>query len=344
MSRRCAAGVRAVKNSNVRRLSTGQYANTLAGWISLPGRKRPNGKKQAAPARPTIEKTPPKTKPGKEEATPPQPKAPAVTAARTSQFESGFPVVGIGASAGGLEAMEEFFDNMPPETGMAFVVVTHQHPGHTSLLPELLGRQTGMKVIEAKDNTKVEPNHVYVGAPAGYLTMVGGRLRTVETAGNEVPRLPIDYFFRSLANDQKERAICIVLSGTGTDGTLGLKAIKSESGMSMAQSPDSAKYSGMPVSAIDTGLADYVLSARDMPRQLIAYAKGPYMTAVSAISEAPTMDNEMPKIFALLRAPNGERFLGRQEQHYPPPDRTADEPASNQEADRVCQIPAGTSA
>jgi hypothetical protein len=100
----------------------------------------------------------------------------------------------------------------------------------------------------------------------------------------------------------------------------------------------------MPVSAIDTGLADYVLSARDMPRQLIAYAKGPYMTAVSAISEAPTMDNEMPKIFALLRAPNGERFLGRQEQHYPPPDRTADEPASNQEADRVCQIPAGTSA
>jgi two-component system CheB/CheR fusion protein len=254
-----------------------------------------------------VKENPTKAKPRPEEPAPALPKGgPAI--ARTQQFKPGFPVVGIGASAGGLEALEEFFDNMPHQTGMAFVVVTHQHPGHLSLLPELLARQTGMSVIEAADNTFVEPNHVYVGPPAGYLTMVEGKLRRTEIAGKEIPRLPIDYFFRSLASDQKERAICIVLSGTGTDGTLGLKAVKSESGMCMVQSPDSAKYSGMPASAIDTGLADYVLAPRDMPRQLIAYAKGPYLTAPPAIAEAPPTDNELPKIFTLLRARTGNDF------------------------------------
>lgn len=272
----------------------------------MPGRKRLHGKKQ--PARQPVEKNPPRPKRLKEEATPALEKGSAVTGTTTSQLGVGFPVVGIGASAGGLEALEVFFSKMSPQGGMAFVVVTHQHPGHTSLLPELLGRQTGMSVVEARDNTKVEPNHVYVGPPAGYLVMTDGRLRSVEPAGKEVPRLPIDYFFRSLAADQKERAICIVLSGTGTDGTLGLKAIKSASGMSMVQAPDSAKYSGMPASAIETGLADYVLAPGDMPRQLIAYAKGPYMTAVSAAAEASTTDNEMPKIFALMRARTGNDF------------------------------------
>src|SRR5262249_18264609 len=140
-----------------------------------------------------------------------------------------------------------------------------------------------------------------------YLSVVDGKLRTTE-GRKEIPRLPIDYFFRSLASDQKERAICIVLSGTGTDGTLGLKAVKSESGMSMVQSPDSAKYSGMPESAIDTGLADYVLSPREMPGQLIAYAKGPYLMPSSAATELVTTDTELPKIFSLLRTRTGNDF------------------------------------
>jgi two-component system CheB/CheR fusion protein len=166
--------------------------------------------------------------------------------------ETAFPVVGIGASAGGLEALEELFDNLPSDTGMAFVVVTHQHPGHTSMLPELLRRKTEMNVVEATEGVQLQPNHVYVGPPGGQIAILDGRLHRLEAEKKEAPRLPIDYFFRSLATDQREKAICIVLSGTGTDGTLGMKAIKGESGMAMVQQPDSAKYGGMPSSAIST--------------------------------------------------------------------------------------------
>ncbi len=182
----------------------------------------------------------------------------------------GFPIVGIGASAGGLEALEELLASMPTDTGMGFVVVTHQHPGHTSMLPELLGKSTDLPVLEATEGVKVEPNHVYVMRPGGYLAILKGVLHRMETGEIEAPRLPIDYFFRSLAVDQRERAICIILSGTGTDGTLGLKAIKGESGMAMVQQVQSAKYAGMPSSAMATGLADYVLPPAEMPRQLVA--------------------------------------------------------------------------
>jgi two-component system CheB/CheR fusion protein len=161
-----------------------------------------------------------------------------------------FPVVGIGASAGGLEAMEELLSNMPSDTGMAFVIVTHQHPGHTSMLPDLLGKETEMPVVEAANGLHVEPNHVYVGPPGGHLAILNGTLQRMETGKEAAPKLPIDYFFRSLAEDQRERAICIILSGTGTDGTIGLKAIKGESGMAMVEQPQVAKYAGMPSSAI----------------------------------------------------------------------------------------------
>lgn len=217
----------------------------------------------------------------------------------------GFPIVGIGASAGGLEALEELLDNMPTNTGMAFVVVTHQHPGHTSLLPELLGKGTEMQVVEATDGTTLLPNRVYVGQPGGHLAILNGTLHRMETEKREAPRLPIDYFFRSLAEDQRERAICIVLSGTGTDGTLGVKAIKGESGMVMVQQPQSVKCAGMPSSAIATGLADYVLSPAAMPTQLLAYASGPYLTATPAVPEEP-----IQKIFLLLRSRTGHDFSG----------------------------------
>ncbi|MCA9016873.1 MAG: chemotaxis protein CheB, partial [Planctomycetaceae bacterium] len=217
------------------------------------------------------------------------------------------PVVGIGASAGGLEALEELFDNMPGNTGMAFIVVTHQHPGHVSMLPELLGKHTVMPVVEATDGLIVEPNHVYVGPPGGYLAILNSRLHRMETGTATSPKLPIDYFFRSLAEDQQEKAICIILSGTGTDGTLGLKAIKGASGMAMAEKPLSAKYAGMPSSAIATNLVDYILTPATMPQQLVAYAAGPYLR--EAATESSTVSAEpMQKIFILLRNRTGHDF------------------------------------
>ncbi|MCS7467905.1 PAS domain-containing protein [Stieleria sp. ICT_E10.1] len=227
----------------------------------------------------------------------------------------GFPVVGIGASAGGLEALDELLDNMPVDTGMAFVVVTHQHPGHTSLLPELLARETQMEVVEATDGVKLQPNHVYVGTPGGHLALLNGTLQRMDSDSPVSPKLPIDSFFRSLAQDQKERAICIVLSGTGSDGTLGLKAIKGEAGMAMVQQPQSAKYAGMPSSAEGTGMADYVLPPAAMPRHLVAYASGPYLgisrTDKSGKTEPPAIPAEpMQKIFLLLREHTGHDFSG----------------------------------
>ena len=228
---------------------------------------------------------------------------------KASVSRSQFPIVGIGASAGGLEALEELLNNMPAETGMAFVVVTHQHPGHTSLLPELLGRETRMPVVEVADGMKLEPNHVYVGTPDGYLVILHGTIHKMETEKSESPRLPIDNFFRSLAEDQKEQAIGIVLSGTGTDGTLGLKAVKGDSGMAMVQQPQSAKYAGMPSSAIATGLADYVLPPAAMPKQLVAYAEGPYLTGTAVAAEMPSIPAEpMQKIFLQLRSRTGHDF------------------------------------
>jgi two-component system, chemotaxis family, CheB/CheR fusion protein len=222
----------------------------------------------------------------------------------------GFPVVGIGASAGGLEALETLLDHMPADTGMAFVAVTHQHPGHTSLLPELLARDTEMPVIEAADGVKIKPNHVYVSPPGGDLAILNGTLHRMETDDQEKPHLPIDYFFRSLAQDLKERAICIVLSGNGTDGTIGLKAVKGEVGMAMVQKPQSARYPGMPASAIATGLADFVLTPAEMPEQLVAYIGGPYLvpSGIRAVDAPASSPEPMQKIFLLLRNRTGHDF------------------------------------
>ncbi len=222
--------------------------------------------------------------------------------------ERGFPIVGVGASAGGLEALDVLFSRMPNNTGMAFVVITHQHPTNTSLLPELLGKVTNLKVYQAADGLKVEPNHVYVSPPGGHLAILGGTLHRMETEKKEAPHLPIDYFFRSLAVDQKDKAICIVLSGTGTDGTLGLKAVKGESGMAMVQEVHSAKYAGMPSSAIATGLADYVLPAAEMAMRLLAYARGPYLAAAPLEQAPAALPEPMQKIFVLLRARSGHDF------------------------------------
>jgi len=219
-----------------------------------------------------------------------------------------FPVVGIGASAGGLEALDELFREMPLDTGMAFVVVTHQHPGHPSLLPELLGKITRLPVVQISDGLKTQPDHVYVSAPGGSLAILGGILHRMEAEKTEAPHLPIDSFFRSLAEDQQEKAICIVLSGTGTDGTLGLRAVKGEWGMAMVQQVESAKYAGMPGSAIATGLADFVLPPADMPRQLVAYARGLHFATPLGEDGPAGSAVPMQKIFVLLRNRTGHDF------------------------------------
>jgi two-component system CheB/CheR fusion protein len=220
-------------------------------------------------------------------------------------------IVGLGASAGGLEALEQFLAHVPPDCGLAFVVVTHQHPGHTSLLPELLGKCTRMRVRVAEDGLRVEPNTVYLSLPEVYLAVMSGRLHLMEAEQPGVLRLPIDYFFRSLAEEHKEKSIGIVLSGTGTDGTLGLKAIKGAAGMTMAQEPKSAKYSGMPSSTIATGVVDYILPAERLPERLITFHNASYKSAAEMErewDEEAGLPEPMRKILLLLRARTGHDF------------------------------------
>ena len=218
----------------------------------------------------------------------------------------GFLIVGVGASAGGLEAMEEFFRHMPPSSGMAFVVVSHQHAGHVSLLPSLLSKCTAMSVVEVKDGMRVEVNRVYMTPGGTNLAILHGVLHIMEPASQERMPLPIDYFFRSLAEDQKARAVGIVLSGTGTDGTVGLRTIKAESGMTIAQDPQSAKYQGMPRSAIAAGVVDVIQPVDQMSEPLLAYARSLTRPALPL----PEHDafQTLKKIFILLRDRTGNDF------------------------------------
>ncbi|MEO2034683.1 MAG: chemotaxis protein CheB [Planctomycetaceae bacterium] len=215
--------------------------------------------------------------------------------------EDGFPIVGIGASAGGLEALSQFFDAMPPNRKIAFVVVTHQHAGHISLLPELLSKHSEMEVCEARDGSQIKPNRVYIAPPLGQLHLLDGKLVLIPAEPGL--HLHIDTFFRSLAIDQKHRAIAIVLSGAGSDGTLGVKAIKSEGGMVMAQDRETAKHSSMPRSAVATGVVDFVLPVNSMPKKLLEYATAPVVAPASKtlLPARPALDDVVPQIFLLLR-------------------------------------------
>ena len=222
-----------------------------------------------------------------------------------------FPIVGIGASAGGLAACEAFFSGMPPTTGpnMAFVLVQHLAPNHKSILAELIRRYTRMQVFEVEDGMTVQPNCAYIIPPNHDMAFLHGALHLLEPAAPRGLRLPIDFFFRSLAQDQRERAIGIVLSGTGSDGTLGLRAIKGEGGMAMAQSPDSTEFDGMSRSAIATGLIDYILPPAAMPAQLIAYATHTVDAAHQPVTgAAPQAEGALKKIHILLRAQTGHEF------------------------------------
>jgi len=195
------------------------------------------------------------------------------------------------------------------ESGIAFVIVQHLDPGHKSILTDLVQRYTKMQVSEVEDRMTVEPNCTYIIPPNKDMALMHDKLHLLEPAAPRGLRLTIDFFFRSLAQDRGEQAICIVLSGAGTDGTLGLRAIKEVGGMAMVQSPETAGYDGMPRSAVATGLADYVLPPQDMPRHLLGYV-GQFFGHKKKGSAAPPLDvsNWIQRILVLLRSSGGHDF------------------------------------
>lgn len=220
-----------------------------------------------------------------------------------------FPIVGIGASAGGLEALEQFLGKIPSNSGLAFVVVQHLDPTHKGMIVELLQRVTPLPVAEVKDGVKVQPNHIYVIPPNRDLSILRGALYLLEPAAPRGLRLPIDFFFRSLAEDQQANSIGVILSGMGSDGMLGLRAIKGKAGAVFIQTPASAKFDGMPRSAVDDGQADVVADAAELPARIIAYLQ--HLPTLNEPSCAPSSVNDpsgLEKVLVLLRARTGHDF------------------------------------
>ena len=234
--------------------------------------------------------------------------APSFEKTRPIDGTAAFRIVGMGGSAGGLEAFEQFFSHLPPDTGLAFVLVPHLEPTHKGMMPELLQRRTKMKIVEAEDGMEVQTNRVYVIPPNADLSILHGKLQVLEPVAPRGLRTPIDCFFGHLAADQQEKAIAILLSGMGSDGTLGLKAIKENLGIVMVQDPASAKFDGMPRSAINTGLVDYVAPAEELPAKLVQYIHHtPQPLEGRDLPEAEP-SNVLQKVFVLLRAHTGNDF------------------------------------
>lgn len=222
-----------------------------------------------------------------------------------------FPIVGIGASAGGLEAARELFANVPPDTGMAFVFIQHLDPTHASSLPEILSRITPIPIVETSHNLRLKPNHIFLIPPNKELQVSNAILRLSPRKRIGGLHLPIDTFLHSLAEDRKSDAIGVILSGTGSDGVLGLKAIKSEGGITFAQDSDSAKYAAMPENAIAAGAVDFVLRPRKIADELVKLARFVGLPASPKISSAVLpIDKEKSfrEIIALLRASSGVDF------------------------------------
>ncbi len=225
---------------------------------------------------------------------------------------SSFLTVGIGASAGGLEAFQTFFRHMDENSGMAFVLISHLAPDHDSLLSELLAKETQMTVLQVREETPLKPNQVYVIPPNATLTVDAGILRLSAPVQARGHRAPINIFFRSLAEDQGENAVCIVLSGTGSDGTIGLKSIKEFNGLAIAQDSQSAKYDSMPRNAVITGLVDYVLPVEEIPAKLIEYARHREGLQANLGEDGmlPQAADSLSQICALLRRRLGHDFSG----------------------------------
>jgi two-component system CheB/CheR fusion protein len=258
-----------------------------------------------------VKKAPPREKPARvkvERAKVDPAKAPATRKKAAPSAKPSEPVkqqpltvVGMVASAGGLSAFKEFFQAMPADSGMAFVLIPHLDPKHESLMAPLLSKQTRMPVMEAEEGQPLEANHVYVIPPNHCLTLHEGMIQLSAPPSRGAGETAIDPFLRSLAEDQQEQAVCIILSGTGTHGSLGLKAVKAAGGMTMVQEPASAEYDRMPQSAIDTGLADYVLSPGKMPEELIKFVQH-FVAGIAKQPEPAAVQDDLAQVMALLRA------------------------------------------
>ena len=222
---------------------------------------------------------------------------------------SGVPVVGLGASAGGIEALTGFFDAMPASSGLAFVVVLHLDPTKESQLASILALHTSMPVGEIEDGVVLRQDHVYVIAPNHDLTLDNDTLRLTEPSRPRGHRHPVDVLFKSLAEQRHERTAAIILSGTGTNGTQGLKEIKAAGGLILVQDPVQARFDGMPRSAISAGLADHVLAARDMPAMLLRYFEHGYVAAPERLETQPAdKQPQLAQLFGHLRAHSGQDF------------------------------------
>lgn len=219
---------------------------------------------------------------------------------------SEFPIVGIGASAGGLEALGQFFENMPNKSGMAFVIVQHLDPNHISIMPELLEQYTGMKVRQATDGIQVLPNNLYVIPPNKSMSILHGKLYLFAPTEIHGLRLPVDIFLRSLALDKGEKSIGLILSGMGSDGSQGLKAIKEKNGIAMAQDPALAKFNSMPRSACEAVNVDIIASAKELPARLIAFLDN--IPTANLNGETDNSSGNLDKIIALIREKLGYDF------------------------------------
>jgi two-component system CheB/CheR fusion protein len=224
-----------------------------------------------------------------------------------SPAEGLFPIVGIGASAGGLEAIELFLGHVPKESGMAFVIVQHLDPTRKGILPELLQRATPMRVSLVKDRTRIQPDCVYVIPPNRDMSVLHGILHLLEPASPRGLRYPIDFFLRSLADDHTDRSVAVILSGMGSDGTLGIKAIKERGGAVVVQDPSTAKFDSMPRSAVDSGVVDVVAPVAELPGKIIELLK-----RVPLLRSGPELEDKaqsaIEKIYILLRAHTGHDF------------------------------------
>jgi two-component system CheB/CheR fusion protein len=282
-----------------------------------PPTPRKRGKERQASAKPAKAKVKPKAK-AKVSAANSNP--PAISAAGAVRVASSVDaplakkasplIVGLGASAGGLEALETFFVNMPPDSGLAFVVVTHLPLGHKSLMPLLLGNRTRMSVLEAKDGLQVRANHVYTAPSGRTMVLVQDRLHLVEGRDAQSVRLPIDQFFRSLAREKREQAVGIVLSGTGSDGTQGLREIKAAAGLAMVQTQEDARYDAMPKNAIRGDHPDFVLPVAEMPQRLLSFLQTTrnLRTRAITVSDSARVQEALQHIFARLRVRTGHDF------------------------------------
>jgi two-component system, chemotaxis family, CheB/CheR fusion protein len=228
-----------------------------------------------------------------------------------SHSQLDFPVVGVGASAGGLEAFEALLRRLPPDTGMAMIFVQHLSPEHASNLTEILSRSTKMPVREAADGVRIERNHVYVIPPDRDLAVMHGELQLMRRPEASARHMPIDYLFRSLAEDQGSRTVGVVLSGTGSDGAAGVRAIKAAAGLTLAQDEESARYSGMPHAAAATGRVDVVLPPAEIAQELVRIVQHPHLRRPPEDREesaALGTPEALKKIFVLVRQATGVDF------------------------------------